>query len=477
MNKNHRNPNRIAVVRAALTGAFALVGARAVQVAVAPDPRLVKLSERQYSSEVELAAKRGTIYDRNGHVLAQSVDVDSIYAEPRKLADDDKARIAPLLARALGEPEREIRERLDSDKGFVWIKRRVAPDVAKKVAALELDGVGSVVESKRYYPNVELAGQVLGFAGIDSEGLEGLENQYDDVLKSDAKRFERPRDARGRLYAGDDVFVGDEETGQELILTVDQQIQFLAEQALHEGVESAKAVAGFVIVEDPRTGEILAMAAEPDYNPNAYWKSRPDEWRDRPVTDVFEPGSTIKTVLMAASIEAGVVKPDDLFFCENGSMQVADRTVRDAEPHGWLSATRVLQVSSNIGAIKIGQRLGTDAYYDALRNFGFGAKTGVDLPGEAAGIIGTRRHWTTTNLAWASFGQGVSVTGIQIANAVSAIANGGVMMKPYVVRRIGAADGTSAKDVDPVEVRRVVSRATADTVTNYRFTGKFKRSV
>ena len=461
------------LVRFGLTGAFALVAARSAQLAWAPDPRLARLGERQYSSPVELAPKRGRIYDRRGNVLAQSVEVESLYAEPKlfqKMTREQRRAGIVRLAKALGLPERQITERLDSQRGFVWLARRVEPAVARAVAAIDLDGIGSVKESKRFYPNVELAGHVLGFSGVDSEGLEGLEREYDQVLRSQAKRFERPRDARGRGYlpgSEDGLFVAAEGDGQELILTLDQQIQYLAEAALRKGVLNSKARGGFVIVQDPRTGEILAMAGQPTYNPNAFGKHRPEEWRNRAVTDVFEPGSTIKPLVIAAALEAGAVRPTDIFFCENGSLDVADVTIRDSkrEGWGWLDVPKILAVSSNIGMIKIGRLLGKDAYYDALYSFGFGKKSGIDLPGEAVGLIPARKRWSSVTLASASFGHNVGVTGLQLTSAISAIANGGTLMKPYTVRRLMGAGGQVIHDVAPVEVRQTVSAATAAKVT------------
>lgn len=461
------SPARIRFVRLGLTSALAIVAVRAGQLAVQPDPRLARLADRQYSSYVELAPKRGTIYDRRGNVLAQSVEVDSIYADPRKLEklpSAERRKLIGSLARALEMPERQIAERFDSDRGFIWLKRRVDPETAKAVAALEVDGVGSVRESKRYYPNVELASHLLGFAGLDSEGLEGLEQHYDEELKSDAKRYERPRDARGRGYA-DGVFVGEEETGTELVLTIDQQIQFLAESALRAGVENSKASSGFVIVQDPRTGEILAMAGYPAYNPNAFAKASADRRRNRAITDVFEPGSTLKPVIAAAALDAKVVDLDDIFFCENGELDVADVTIRDLKKHGWLDLARILSMSSNIGMIKIGRALGKESTHDALIRFGFGAETGVDFPGEPRGIVPAKSKFSSVTLATASFGHGVGVTGLQLVNATSAIANGGTLMKPYVVRRVLGPDEKIIRDVDPVEIRRVIAKDTAEKMT------------
>jgi len=465
------SPVRMKLVRLGLTGAFVLVAARSAQLAWAPDPRLARLGERQYSSPVELAPKRGRIYDRRGNVLAQSVEVESLYAEPKlfqKMTREQRRAGVVRLAKALGLPERQIAERLDSSRGFVWLARRVEPAVARAVAALDLDGIGSVKESKRFYPNVELAGHVLGFSGVDSDGLEGLEKEYDGVLRSHAKKFERPRDARGRGYLpGDGFFVAAEDDGQELILTMDQQIQYLAEAALRKGVLNSKARGGFVIVQDPRTGEILAMAGQPTYNPNAFGKHRPDEWRNRAVTDVFEPGSTIKPLVIAAALEQGAIRPNDIFFCENGSLDVADVTIRDSkrEGWGWLDVTKILGVSSNIGMIKIGRLLGKDAYYDSLYAFGFGKKSGIDLPGEAVGLIPARKRWSSVTLASASFGHNLGVTGLQLTSAISAIANGGTLMKPYTVRRLMGPGGQVIHDVAPVEVRQAVSAATAAKVT------------
>ncbi len=456
---------RMKLLRLALTAAFAVIVARAFGLAIRPDPRLVRQAGRQYSGSIEIAPRRGAVYDRKGNVLARSVEVTSIYAEPRRLADLPPARrtsIVAALSRALDMSPSAVTERLGPTKSFVWLKRRVPPEMARAVGELKIDGVGAVPESKRFYPNVELAGHVLGFAGLDSEGLEGIERRYDDLLKWKAQRLSRARDARGRLYA--DQVSEETEVGRELVMTLDQQIQFFAENALRKGVQNSRASGGFVIVEDPRTGEILAMAGYPHYNPNAYWKAKPDDWRNRAVTDVFEPGSTLKPVLIAAALEAGVIRSDDSFHCENGSIDVADLTIHDTKKHGWLDVAGILRLSSNIGMIKIGRLLGKDAYYEALQRFGFGEKSGIDLPGDSGGLVPPKNRWTTVTLASTSFGHNIGVTGIQLVSAISALANGGVRMRPYLVQKVVEADGTVVDVVEPAEVGRVVPEEVARAV-------------
>jgi cell division protein FtsI (penicillin-binding protein 3) len=457
---------RMLVVAVLFAVLFALIVGRAVDLAVLRGPDLARLASLQHTERIELLPHRGSIVDRNGEALALSVDVPSIYVRPREFVRQE-ARL-PALAARLRLPLRTVRSRVTSRQPFVWLKRQVSPREAREIERLGLHGVYSVAEGRRFYPHNSLAAHVLGFVGIDSQGLEGLERRLDPVLRGKPHFIEVDRDARGR-----EMFTaGVEDTpaqGSRIELTIDAGIQDATERELAAGVAAAKAVGGAAVVLDPGTGEVLALANLPTFNPNEPGALADRQWRDRvrdrAITDPYEPGSTFKAVLAAAAIEEKAVTPSEMFFCENGRFQIGRWTIHDAHAHGWLSFAEVIQYSSNIGASKVGERLGRERYFRYLQSFGFGARTSIELPGETAGIMRPVDTWARIDLATHSFGQGVSVTPLQMAVAFGAIANGGILMRPYVVRRALTPSGEVAFENAPTLVRRVVSARTAQTVT------------
>src|SRR5207244_12606683 len=389
------------------------------------------------------------IVDRAGEPLALSVDVPSIYVRPRELGAQGAAtngRVA-ALAGALHMPVRALRAKPQSRPPFVWRKRQALPREAEAVARLGLPGVYTVTEARRFEPHRAVAAHVLGFVGIGSQGLEGREQRYARVIRGEPQSLEFDRDARGReMFTGGVGAAPDQ--GNRLELTLDAAIQEATERELQSGVAAARAVGGAAVVLDPATGEVLALANVPTYNPNEPGDAADRRWRDRvrnrAITDPYEPGSTFKAVLAAAAIEEHLVTPGELFFCEHGRFQAGGRTIHDSHPYGWLSFAEVIQFSSNIGATKVGERLGRDRYNRYLRAFGFGSRTGIELPGETPGIMRPVESWSLIDLATLSFGQGVSVTPLQMATAFAAIANGGTLLRPYVVRRIVAPGGEVA---------------------------------
>ncbi len=449
-----------------LAGLFACcflgVSARAFYLQVIQHDQLVKLAERQYNRTVPLTPARGGIYDRNGAPLAVSLDMNSLYAEPRRIKDPQGC--ATALAQILGEPRQELLKKLSSDRGFVWLERCMPPDLVARVKQLQLAGLGFVKESKRFYPNYEVAAHVLGFTGIDPEGLEGIERRYDTTLLGNTGYMMTERDALGRDVSQHSAVVRDASPGKGLILTLDKNIQYLVEKELAKAVQESDAKGGIAIVEEPATGKILAMANYPTFNPNAYNHYPLSQLRNRSVADSFEPGSTFKIFLMSAAIEEKVVRPQDQFYCENGKYQFGGRTIRDDHPEGRISVAEILKYSSNIGSAKIGLKMGENRYYRYLRAFGFGEKTGIDLPGETSGDLRPVSRWYGSDLATIAFGQGVSVSAIQLVTAVSAVANGGLLMKPYLVERIVDDTGRELQDFQPQVVRRVISPETASTV-------------
>jgi cell division protein FtsI (penicillin-binding protein 3) len=460
------SPARVRLCLVLLVAALAALVGRAAWLQVRDGERLAALSARQSSRDITVAPRRGAIYDRDGGPLALSVEAESIYARPARVRPRD---LGPLAA-ALGVPAAEVRARLESRRPFVWLRRQAAPAAAARVRALDLPGVGFATEFRRVYPNGPLAGHLVGFAGLDGQGLEGVERAFDALLRGDAARRAEGRDARGRGLLSDGL---DAEAvapeGPALVLTIDRRIQFAAEEALGDAIREADASGGTAIVLDPTSGEVLALANAPAFDPNGFADARPAAWRNRAITDAFEPGSTVKVFLAAAALEARLVDAEERFFAERGTYYLGRQVVRDVHPAAWLTLPEILQVSSNIGAIKVGARVGAERYRRALAGFGFGRRTGIALPGEAEGALRPARQWTPVGLATASYGYGLAATPIQIAAAFAAVANGGLAVTPRLARGSLDAEGT----LTPVErrgagreVRRIIAPETARRLTS-----------
>lgn len=442
---------------------FSAIFLRAFQLQVIDSAKLKKIASSQHLRTINIQSKRGEIYDRNLRELAVSLEVASIYAQPEKIKRPVAA--ARRLSRVLKVSAGSIKSKLKSKRNFVWLRRQVDLDEKEMEEIRAMDGVGIINESRRYYPNRELASNLIGFMGVDSVGLEGVERYYDDFLDGMSRKVVGGRDAAGRLILYGDTDREVPLEGMSVELTIDKTIQYIAEKALKNAVEKHGASGGMAVVMSPKTGEILAMANMPTFDPNRFRKYSAASWRNKAVTDAFEPGSVLKVFLAAGAIEEGVVKPNDIFFCENGSFRVADRVFHDHTKHGWLSVSQIIKYSSNIGALKIGEKLGEKRLYRVFKNFGFGDKTGVDLPGETSGSLRDYRDWSGVTLYTMSFGQGISSSAVQLVTAMSAVANGGYLMKPYAVKEIKGADGGVIKENHPVIVRRVISSETARTIT------------
>jgi cell division protein FtsI (penicillin-binding protein 3) len=450
-----------------LTGVFVaaqlIVVARLGYLQLLRDDDLRRLAERQYSKTVPLRPQRGPIFDRNGQALAVSGEVQSIYALPARIFD--RAGVAGSLARVLGERARDVEERLSSERPFVWVKRKIPPPTAQAVLALRLPGIGALPESLRFYPNRELGAHVLGFVGFDDRGLEGIELAHDALLAGEAGLALVERDALGREVTAQPTILRRPTSGQGLVLTLDATIQYVAEREVDAAVRATGARSGMVVVLDPRTGELLAVAIRPTFNPNAYQQATAAEWRNRAVTDPFEPGSTFKAILAAAALQERTVRPDDRLYGEQGVITVANRPIRDWKRYGWLTFREVLQWSSNVGAIKVGLALGRERYYRYMTAFGFGSLTGVGLPGESRGQLRPPARWSGLSLATMSIGQEISVTALQILVAFGALANDGRLMRPHVVKRVLDEEGREVRRVEPEAVRQVIAPETAATLT------------
>jgi cell division protein FtsI (penicillin-binding protein 3) len=437
------------------------VSARLVYLQVSQHQGLVSRARGQQQDAIETSPQRGDLLDRQGRELARSVQTVSLFVDPGGLKLEDLACTAAELAKALGQKEsdlfQELQETQNQKKRFLWIARRLDAEKANPIVAKNLPGVTAVLEPKRFYPNGSLASHVLGFVGLDGQGLAGLEQVYNEKISGEPGQLFIEKDATGRPYESYEVAA---KQGQTVVLTIDQAIQYQVERALQGAVERSHAKSGSAIVLDPRTGEILALANAPSFDPNAVAASPADNRRNWALQNIYEPGSTFKIVAYSAAIEKGLAKPDDRIDCQMGAITVAGRVVHDHHPYGTLTLTEALAKSSNIAAIKLGLRVGNESMYDFMTRFGFGAKTGVELPGETVGILRKVERWQPSSMGSLAMGQEIGVTPVQMAAAFGALANDGVRIAPHLVREIRNSAVAVVYSAHP-EQRRVVSAQTA----------------
>lgn len=472
MQWNHREPaaplfhagRRFFVISLVLALGFTALVVRAVQLHISAQPVLEGVASQQYHAVVPMTPKRGKVLDSKGRELATSVPTLSVFADPSGVTDVQATVSAIEEILPLGKARAEVVQRMGGSKRFAWIKRRVPLKVAEKVRDLHLAGVHFIEESERFYPNEALGSQIVGVVSKDAEALSGVELAYDRYLRNASQQVVYERDARGRTFFTPDAG-GISPTLQQgtVQLTIDKVIQYLTEQALGKAVEKAKAKGGMAIVADPQTGKILAMANMPTFNPNQYWQYPQDAWRNRAITDMAEPGSTFKVLVLSAAVEAGI-PPDRKFDCAGGAITIGKAVLHDSHSHGILSLADILRVSSNIGTVKIAQVLGKERVGAALTAFGIGQKTGIDFPGEAAGIMRPAGRWQPLDMATMAFGQGVAVTPIQMAMVFATIANNGLLMKPYLVEEVRDGQGAPVFAAQPTVVRHVMSASTAETM-------------
>ncbi|MBU4370876.1 MAG: PASTA domain-containing protein [Proteobacteria bacterium] len=457
---------RIAMLLAFFLVLFTALVSRAFQLQILSGKALKALAQKQHTQTLLLQPERGIIFDRNGEKMAATIMADSVFADPSKI--ENPREVAGRLAVILQTDKAVLQKKLSGTKNFRWLARGITPEQASLVQEMGVDGIIILKEPKRYYPSGEVAGHLIGFVGIDATGLEGLELRYDRYLKGAPEKLIWTRDAKGkRLYPRVERPETVQKENYHLVLTIDNRIQHLVESHLKAAVKNKGAKGGFAIVMDPKTGEILALANELGFDPNRFSSVNLAAGKNKAITDSFDPGSTFKPFLVAAALEEGVVKETDLFNCENGSYTIADRVFREAQRkrHGALSVHDILKYSSNIGSIKIAEKLGKERFSQYIRKFGFGAKTGIDLPGEVRGLLRPVEKWTRVDAAAISFGQGISVTAIQLITALSSIANQGLLMKPLIVRGLMDRNGNLVQTYQPSAVRRVISRETAKRLT------------
>lgn len=444
---------------------FAVIMVRLVGLMVLDHDKLSKRAAQQYSGQKTVRPQRGVIWDRRMREMAANLEVKSLYAVPSKI-DDTRGmtrQLAPLIKLSSKKLNRTLLSKKDKD--FIWLARQMDAGDASRVnemsARMGYEGLGFLEESKRYYPKGHTASHLIGFTNIDNKGIAGLELLYNDYLKGEGTSVSVKRDARGNRLTGE-FMAGI--PGDNILLTIDEGIQYIVERELAAAIKEWEAKAATAIMMDPRTGEILAMANRPTYDPNDAGSSDLQARRNRAITDLFEPGSTIKCVLAAAALEEKVVELDEMFDVSKGYIMAGGKPIRDVHRHEILSFQEVIQKSSNVGSVQVGLRLGSEKYYEYIRNFGFGEKSGIDFPGEARGILREPAQWSGTSLAALSIGQEIGVTPLQILRVYATIANGGRLMKPYIVSDIISPAGEVVKRVVPTIERQVVSRDTADTV-------------
>ena len=420
---------------------------RAGQVGLGFDERLVKRLGSQHERIVTVAPQRGSILDRLGRPLAVSVELGSVYADPSMVEDPEEA--ARLLAPVLDHDPDKLLAKLTKAGRFAWLSRQVPTRVSDEVRKLGIDGVRVTQEAHREYPSGTLAAQVLGFVGTDGVGLEGLEARYDGQLMGDSFRYTVLRDGRRRATNYEGVLARRSTEGQTLVLTLDHGIQHRAEMALDAAIVRHEATAGFALVMEAETGAILAAASFPRFDPNEFRNADPSTWRNQALSVNFEPGSTMKSFVVAEALERDLTTPDERIYCEKGRYRIGRNVVHDAHPEGWLTMADVVKKSSNVGTVKLAERLGPATLEEVYRRFGFGGRTGVDLYGEERGILHPSSGWARITFATHAFGQGVAVTGIQMAAGYCALVNGGKKVQPHVLSQVRDIQGAVVEDLRP----------------------------
>jgi cell division protein FtsI (penicillin-binding protein 3) len=447
----------------ALSGILVLwigaIGLRLVGLQVLRYGDFTQRAQRQQQRTIEVTPRRGIIYDRHGRELAMSVMVDSIFAVPAEIPN--QAATAALLGRILKVDSREVLARMKASHAFCWVARKVDADLAARVRALNLKGIYFQKEPKRFYPKRELAAQVMGYVGMDDEGLGGIERVYDEHLRGNPGKMLISLDARRRWFGRVER---QPDPGQNVVLTLDQNIQYIAERELQSAMEQTKAVAGTIIVSNPHTGEVLALANRPTFNPNIFNKVPTAFLKNHAVSDVYEPGSTFKIVTVAAALDEKLTRPDELIDCQMGAIVVGGMRIRDHAKFGLIPVTDIIAQSSDVGAIKLGLRLGEERFDHYIRAFGIGAQTGIELPGETRGLAKPVSRWSKVSIGAISMGQEIGISALQLDGMISTIANDGVWQAPHIVAAPQARLREAAEhpgSEPPAEQRRVISNLTA----------------
>ena len=456
----HNISRRIRFLQIVLVLILTGLGIKSFDIQILKAEEFARRAENGYSRHLTIRGERGRILDRHWNKLGATLDAVTVIADPMRI--EAPVKTARALAPLLEKTPEDLVQRFSKDSRYALVTENISPDLARQVRMLNLPGIYFQKSFKRFYPNRELAAQVIGFTGKEDAGLEGVELKYNDVLEGRSVTVRVRRDGTGRILDIDRKKQA-ELRGNDIILTLDKKIQFFTETALEETVRKHQAKSGMALVMRPATGELLAMAHFPRFNPNNYGEYDPALFRNRAVTDAFEPGSTLKVFTAAAALEKGMT-PNSIFFCENGQYPIGRYTVRDTHPHDWLTIDHIIAYSSNIGAAKIAESMGRAALHDYLTRFGFGDRTQVDCPGEITGTLMLPKQWTRIDTAAISFGQGISVSAIQLITGISAIANNGQVMKPMLVKQIVSSSGEDIQVFHPTPVRQAVTPQTAEKI-------------
>jgi cell division protein FtsI (penicillin-binding protein 3) len=443
------------ILSAVIAFSFFAVILRLIDIMLFNHERFSEKAKIQQVKKESIPAKRGIIYDRMGRPLAINLDTESIFIDPSEIKSPDA--VASALSGVTGYKKEAILKKVNVDKRFIWIQRYRDIKYTKKIKELKIEGVGFIPDTKRYYPKGSLASHIVGFVDLDSVGLEGVEKKYNKYLSAPQESVLVLRDAKGNLLSEG---MKEEIRGNDLVLTIDEGLQHILEKHIDEAVLNWKAASATAVMMNPYTGEILAMASRPTFDPNKPSGVKTEQRRNRAITDCYEPGSTFKIIVSAAALEEGLVNPDTRFDCSAGYIEVAGKKIKDVHKYGVLTFKEVVQKSSNVGTIKIGQKLGNKKIYEYISRFGFGEKTGVDLTGEVSGLVRPPEKWSAMSIGAVSIGYEISVTPLQVLRAYSAIANGGTLVKPYVVSEIYSPNGEIVYKALP-ETKRILSEKTA----------------
>jgi cell division protein FtsI (penicillin-binding protein 3) len=454
---------RLLIFGGIMFGWMLLIGIRLVYLQIYRYGDFVKQAARQQQRTVEVSPRRGVVYDRNGQELAMSVPVDSVFAVPSEIPDQETT--ASILAKVTGADPQDLLAKIKAGRNFAWIARKVDGNVSNRIRALNLRGIYFEKESKRYYPKRELAAQVLGFVGTDDEGLAGIERQFEDKLRGEPGTMMISQDARRRWFGRVER---QPDPGENVVLTIDEKIQYIVEKELERAMTETGAVAGTVVVQNPRTGEILALANRPTFNPNLSREITPAVLKNHAVSDVYEPGSVFKTVTYSSVLEDHLARPDEMVDCNPGYIMVGGIRIRDSHHVGMVTLDKAYAESSDVGAVKMGLRLGPDRFYKYIRDYGFGQQTGIELPGETRGLVKPPARWSAASIGSMSIGQEVGVTPLQIVSMVSAIANDGIYTSPRIVAGVtNPQNGYQQIVFHPANPHRVISTMTAAQMRHF----------
>ena len=448
---------RIIWIRRAFIIVILILILRSLQLQIFDRPWLEVRAERQHNQSISIKLQRGPIYDRDGNILAVSLPLDSIYAIPAEIEDPEEA--ARIISPILNEDETDLYKKLTAKVSFTWLLRNAKPSTSQQIRKLQVPGLSFLTEYQRFYPLKNHAAQLIGFSGIDSQGLEGLEYQYNDHLMDGSFH----RTIWSTVYRRPNI---DMPIGGSLVLTIDNQLQYFAEKELRASVKGMRAKFGVVVIMETQTGNILTIANIPDYDPNNFEKYEQANYFNRAISATYEPGSTFKVVTIATALDNEIVADDNIFFCENGEYQIQDRVIHDIDSYGWLPLKEIVQKSSNICAAKIGQIIPKPVFYKYIRDFGFGAKTAIGLPGEASGKVFDYQNWSDTDVATISFGHTISATPIQVITAINSIATGGLLIKPHIIKEAKDANGKIVQ-LSSTRKTRILKEETAKTVKEY----------